>query len=171
MELFNCQQSKSLTNQISTQQAAGLTLFAAVCGVMSPSYPDIKMKYIVFVIALISVNTYSCIAGPKQLEASEKYGFVLSESPSKYDDSTTEISIIAPLTYEKKEFDIGIFTVSFNGNVVSKSIHSSKNEEGAPEFIGYVSNSPGFKYSVSFLYGEGRCKTHEFTATNERKKS
>ena len=129
------------------------------------------MKYIVLLIALISSNTYSCVIGPVQLEVLDEFGFRLEEASSEIYDSSNKIHITAPLSYKDQEFELGVFTVFINGKLVSKSVHSYLNEDGVPEFLGYVSNKKGFTYKVTFLYGKGRCKAYEFSATNEIKKS
>lgn len=126
------------------------------------------MKYIFFFFVFLSINTFACIVGPVQLDVSESNGFNFVEKESEFYESVTEISIVAPLKYKGESFDLGIYSISLNGKLVGKSIHSLINESGVPEFLGYVSNKPGFSYSVSFLYGEGRCKSYEFTASNEK---
>ena len=129
------------------------------------------MKYIFLLISLISNIAFSCVVGPAQLELSDEYGFKIEVSDSEFCETCSKIDIVAPVTYEGRPFGNGIFTVYMNGEMVSKSIHSYINESGIPEFLGYVSKRPGFSYSVSFLYGKGRCKAYEFTATNNVKKS
>ena len=126
------------------------------------------MKYILLFLIFLSINTYACIVGPVQLKVSESNGFNFVEKESEFYESVTEISITAPLKYKGESFELGIYSISLNGKLVGRSIHSSINESGVPEFLGYVSNKPGFSYSVSFLYGEGRCKSYEFTASNEK---
>lgn len=128
------------------------------------------MKYILLLVALISSNTYSCVIGPAQLEVLGEFGFTLEETSSDIYESSNEIHIKAPLIYKDRKFELGIFTVFLNGKIVSKSAHSYLNEDGVPEFLGYVSNKQGFTYKVTFLYGEGKCKAYEFSATNEIKK-
>jgi hypothetical protein len=127
------------------------------------------MKYIFLFYTLLSCNAFACIIGPAQLDVSEANGFSFSESDSVYYDSVNEIKITAPLKYKGETFELGIYSISLNGKLVGKSIHSSINESGVPEFLGYVSNKPGFSYSISFLYGEGRCKSYEFTASSNGK--
>ncbi len=128
------------------------------------------MKYSFLVFLIISKNTFPCIVGPLQLKVSDEYGFIYKEISSEFCESCYEISITAPLFYKDHKFKFGIFEVLHNGQIVSKSIHSSINEVGMPEFFGYVGSEAGFTYSVSFLYGEDRCKAYEFTATNKGKK-
>jgi len=124
------------------------------------------MKYILLLLVLISSNTYSCPIGPAQLAISKEFGFTFEESSAEFYDSSHEISITGPLTYKSKKFKMSIFTVLLNGEMVSKTGSFHINETGVPEFVGYASNKEGFTYSVSFLYGEGRCSSYEFTATN-----
>ncbi len=129
------------------------------------------MKYIFLLALLISNGAVSCIVGPVQLDLNEKYGFKIKVSDSEFCKTCSEIDVVAPAEYEGRLFGGGVFTVFMNGNIVSKSMHSYKNQAGTPEFLGYVSNLPGFSYSVSFRYGEGRCKAYEFTSTNNVKNS
>lgn len=123
------------------------------------------MKYILLV--LISSNTHSCLIGPAQLAISKEFGFTFEESPAEFYDFSNEISITAPLIYKSKKFKMSIFTVLLNGEMVSKTGSFHINEIGVPDFVGYVSNKKGFSYSVSFLYGEGRCSSYEFSATSD----
>jgi hypothetical protein len=125
------------------------------------------MKYILLLLVLISSNAYSCPIGPTQLAVSKEFGFTFDESPAEFYDFSNEISITAPLIYKSKKFKLSIFTVLLNGEMVSKTGSSHINETGIREFVGYVSNKEGFTYNVSFLYGEGRCSSYEFSATND----
>lgn len=127
------------------------------------------MKKLLFSLALFPIGSLACIVPPIQLEVSESNGFSFSEKPMEFHESIDEINIVAPLVYKGKKFELGIFSIFFNGILVAKSIQSRINESGVPEFVGYVSNKPDFSYSVSFLYGEGRCKSYEFTASNQSK--
>ncbi len=127
------------------------------------------MKYFGLLFVLLSFNTLACIIGPVQLDVSEANGFSFSEKESEFYDSVNEISITAPLKYKNEMFELGVYSISLNGKLIGKSIHSSINESGVPEFFGYISNKPGFSYSISFLYGEGRCKSYEFTAISNAK--
>jgi hypothetical protein len=127
------------------------------------------MKYILLIFVLLSFNTFACSRGPVQLDASESNGFSFTEKESEFNDSTNEISIIAPFKYKGKSFELGVYSINLNGKLIGKSIHSSINESGVPEFFGYVSNKPGFSYRVSFLYGEGRCKSYEFISAGNAK--
>lgn len=124
------------------------------------------MKYILLLV-LISSNTHSCLIGPAQLAISKEFGFTFEESPAAFYDFSNEISITAPLIYKSKKFKMSIFTVLLNGEMVSKTGSFHINEIGVPDFVGYVSNKKGFSYSVSFLYGEGRCSSYEFSATSD----
>lgn len=129
------------------------------------------MKYFFLFLIFLSFNSTACIIGPTKLDLLEYDGFSFVEKASEFYDSVNKISITAPIEFKGESFDLGIFSINLNGKLVGKSIHSSINESGIPEFFGYVSNKPGFSYSVSFLYGEGRCKSYEFTATRIVKKS
>ena len=124
------------------------------------------MKYILLLV-LISSNTHSCLIGPAQLAISKEFGFTFEESPAEFYDFSNEISITAPLIYNSKKFKMSIFRVLLNGEMVSKTGNFHINEIGVPDFVGYVSNKKGFSYSVSFLYGEGRCSSYEFSATSD----
>lgn len=124
------------------------------------------MKYILLLV-LISSNTHSCLIGPAQLAISKEFGFTFEESPAEFYDFSNEISITAPLIYKSKKFKMSIFTVLLNGEMVSKTGSFHINEFGVPDFVGYVSNKKGFSYSVSFLYGEGRCSSYELSATSD----
>lgn len=114
----------------------------------------------------MSSNTYSCPIGPTQLVVSKEFGFTFEKLPAEFYDFSHEISITAPMTYKRKKFKLSIFTVLFNGEMVSKTGSSHINKTGMPEFVGYVSNKEGFTYRASFLYGEGKCSSYEFSATN-----
>jgi hypothetical protein len=122
------------------------------------------MKYIFLLFMIIPFNANSCIIMPEQNEVSKKYGFSYEVNPSDFDSYSNEINIIAPLVYKGEKFDLGVFSVFLDGRLVSKSVHSTINEDGVPEFFGYVSSDKDFTYRVSFLYGEGRCKKYEFFA-------
>ena len=120
---------------------------------------------------LFSFNAYSCVIGPKQITVSSEFGFEHKVSVAEFYPNVDEIRIQAPLVHNGKKFSVGVFTVFYGNQLVSRSSHSAINEDGYPQFIGYVSNAPDFKYEVTFLYGEGKCKSYEFVATNIKEKS
>jgi len=151
-------------------QAGGQSLRCASTLPMLRALWSKAMKYIFLIVFLVSSNVYSCILGPAQLEASKEFGFTHEEALSKFHESINEIRITAPLNYKNKRFELGIFIVFLKDKVVSKSVHTYINDDGVPEFLGYASNEQGFTYSVSFLYGEGRCKAYEFTAVSNHNK-
>ena len=129
------------------------------------------MKQILLLLAFLPFSSLACVIPPTQLQVSELHGFRFVEKTTDYYESTTEIKIVAPLKYKGQKFDLGIYSIYLNDSLIAKSIHSTLNESGEPEFLGYVSNKIGFSYSVSFLYGEGRCKSYEFTKSSSDEKS
>ncbi len=129
------------------------------------------MKKILCLLVFLPISSLACIVPPAQLDISESNGFSFVERAAEFYESTNEIKIVAPLKYQGKEFDLGIFTIYLNDALIAKTIHSRINESGVPEFLGYASNQPGFSYSISFLYGEGRCKSYEFTISTGGKPS
>ena len=113
------------------------------------------MKKILLLLAYLPISSLACIIPPTQLQASGVHGFRFIEKSTDFYESITEIKIVAPLKYKGHEFDLSVYSIYLNDTLIAKSIHSSFNENGEPEFVGYVSNKVGFSYRVSFLYGEG----------------
>ena len=76
------------------------------------------------------------------------------------------VTITAPKQYKKEPFSHGLVTIYSEKEIISRSMHSSINESGLPEFTGIVSEAKGIAYAVTFEYGRGRCMSYQFKYGN-----
>ena len=101
------------------------------------------MKYFAVTLLLYSGFASACIVGPEKLPANASYGFRTI-----------------------KPFSHGLVTIYSEKEIISRSMHSSINESGLPEFTGIVSEAKGIAYAVTFEYGRGRCMSCQFKYGN-----
>ena len=138
------------------------------------SVMSLSMKYLLFALLLYSGFSSACIVGPVQipvtLDSGAEYNFSFKSVPSPLCDQCTTISVTAPIKHKEAPFSHGIFTVYFNEELVSRSVHTSRSETGVPEFMGIVHSGSGYSYELTFEYGEGRCMQYQFLyrAANHR---
>lgn len=120
------------------------------------------MKYLALTLLIYSGAISACIVGPEKITIDASYGFKYKSKKSELCDQCSTVTISAPKAYKNKPFGHGLFTVYSGGEIISRSIHTSLNDLGTPEFIGIVSNKKNISYNITFLYGKGRCKAYEF---------
>lgn len=104
----------------------------------------------------------ACVIGPSKYPVDSEHGFEVEYFEAVACKNCKDVSIKAPMSYKSTPFSHGIVSAYLNGVLVSKSIHSSVNEGGSPEFYGVVNIGKGYSHQVTFEYGEGRCMRHEF---------
>jgi hypothetical protein len=119
-----------------------------------------KMKYLIFLALFFSAHSSACIIGPEQISAKLVDGFEINTKESELCDSCLMVHVKAPDQYKSKPFSHGVFTVKLNGKLISKTLHSSVNDAGLPEFIGVVGSKNDIEYEVTFEYGEGHCMSY-----------
>lgn len=124
---------------------------------MSPS-----MRFLLAFLLIYTGFSAACVIGPEKVIADSINGFELKVEESDLCERCTMISATAPKQYRGQPFSHGLFTVSLGNQIVSRSVHSSVNERGVPEFIGIVSSRETIEYELSFEYGTGRCMSFQF---------
>jgi len=122
-----------------------------------------SMKYIALILLVYSGAISACIVGPQRIGADTSYGFTFESKISDLCEQCRMVSVTAPEKYKDREFGHGLVTLHHEGEIISRFIHSSFNESGAPEFVGILSSKKGFTYEITFEYGKGRCKAYQFT--------
>lgn len=122
------------------------------------------MRYPLLIFAfIISQESMACIVGPKEIPIDSTTEFKLESKPSDFCNDCIMLSASAPERHQGKEFSHGLFTVLLNSEVISRSIHSSRNDSNVPEFVGIISGDPGVAYELTFEYGVGRCMEYKYT--------
>ena len=124
------------------------------------------MKYLTFIILLLPSYISACIIGPEKLDANEENDFVYSISSSDYCQNCNTIRITGPKQYKSHNFSHGLFTLYDQNKVLSKTIHSSVNDAGQPEFFGIINGNKNINYEITFEYGNGRCMSYTFIYKN-----
>jgi len=124
------------------------------------------MKYLALIILFFPGYVSACIIGPKVLSASAKNGFSYSISSSGFCENCNAITITAPKQYNNRTFAHGLFTLTDQKKILSRSIHSSINEAGQPEFTGTISGNQNINYEITFEYGNGHCMPYKFIHKN-----
>ena len=117
-----------------------------------------------FFAIVLSLNLsvgHACVIGPEQISIDAVNGFQISIENSDLCVSCSQISITAPINYKGKPFAHGLFSVYSGTELISRSIHSSVNSSGFPEFVGIAKLGDMANYEVTFSYGEGHCMSYE----------
>jgi len=120
-----------------------------------------RNTFFTFVLLLHFGVGHACVIGPEQISIDAVNGFEISIENSDLCASCSQISITALINYKGKPFAHGLFSVYSRTELISKSIHSSVNSAGFPEFVGIANLGDGANYEVTFAYGEGHCMSYE----------
>ncbi|MCP4320580.1 MAG: hypothetical protein GY787_01715 [Alteromonadales bacterium] len=84
------------------------------------------MKYLLLIISLYSCISSACVTGPEIIIPKEEFGFLFKENASNLCDSCSMNTITVPKAYKEVPVSNAIFSVFFDGELVSKSVNDLK---------------------------------------------
>ena len=119
------------------------------------------MKLLLFSLFFISNITFACITAPKQLKATEEFGFKIEIADSLTCDKCKEFRILAPKAFKNKSYHSSTYSIFENSDLISKTVQINQFENNNPEFIAAIRNDR-YVFEVTFNYGNSRCSSYEF---------
>jgi hypothetical protein len=121
------------------------------------------LRIVVVLLILLPLFSQACVVGPEKVEPSKSLGFEITFEEIDLCDACRIVKVKAPNSFSGKPVSHAIFSVFSNFELISKSVNKGSSKSGSSAFQSVVNLRDGISYKIEIEYGEGWCKSYQFS--------